>query len=274
MTADPSPPGSDAPLTHSLTLTYHNGSAEHLYQPGITAQKEGGYVVRVAHGRRGTLRIDTQTPSPLNYAHARRIFDGLVAKKIACGYVAETTEVPQLTRRPVCPEPGKPWQVARRLHHPDWCVQELLRGQRLLLCKTPGRLTGVTPAGLLVGVPETVRAAAERTSRTWEIDGVLAGDRFTAFDLPRMDVMNFRTQPYTMRLAGLGVVLGRPDPHLRIAETTEERSAKEAFVQRLRAAGRPGVVVKKLSGVYPCGCPDATDTWLQCLFDDTWPAMN
>ena len=271
-------------MKESLTLSCQTGSAEHLYQPGIQACP-GGYAVIVAHGRRGTaLQTDTKTAVPVSYSHAKRIYDGLVAKKTASGYVPVAgPPIPPMAdplpmgsvapTRPLRPQLIEPGRAARILNEPDWCVQEIFRGRRLLLCKTPERITGVATDGRLVAVPEPVRAAAEKTKFNWLMDGVLVGDTFMAFDLPQLEAMNFRSLPYRLRLSGLRVLLVPPDPHLRIAETVMERVAKAGLVQRLREQQKDGVVLKKLSGTYPCGYPAGQDRWLQCAFTATWPTV-
>lgn len=270
-------------MPRSITLSHQTGSAEHLYQPSIERRADG-YAVVVVHGRRGTtLRRETMTPQAVSYGHARRIYDGLVAKKLASGYgpfpgppVPSAVDPPRigslLPLRPLRPQLIAPGQAGKILHDPAWGLQEVFRGQRLLLRKTEEGLDGVTTTGRVVRLPEPVRRAAAKTAFDWVMDGVLRGAIFTAFDLPQVAAMNLRSQNYEFRLTALGVLLDAGERHLQMVETFIDRPAKTAFLQRLRAGGHDGVVFKQLSGAYPCGCPAGPDRWLQCLFTAAWPA--
>ena len=61
-----------------ITLYFREGSSDKIYQAGIQS-KDGGFVVHVAYGRRGSaLTTGTKTQSPVDYPKAKSIFDKLV----------------------------------------------------------------------------------------------------------------------------------------------------------------------------------------------------
>ena len=70
------------------TLYYKEGSSDKIYQAALE-QRETGYVVTFAYGRRGsTMNAGTKTSSPVAYDAAKSIYDKLVKEKLAKGYSA------------------------------------------------------------------------------------------------------------------------------------------------------------------------------------------
>jgi len=76
-------------------LSFQGGGSDKVYQVELVLNhRNGEFDVNYAYGRRGaTFNTGSKTPNPVSYAKAERIFDKLVASKVAKGYliVSETT---------------------------------------------------------------------------------------------------------------------------------------------------------------------------------------
>ena len=72
--------------TTRVILYYREGSSDKVYQASIEPQGEL-FVVNFAYGRRGsTMNTGTKTPTPVDYATAKKMHDKLVREKVAKGY--------------------------------------------------------------------------------------------------------------------------------------------------------------------------------------------
>jgi predicted DNA-binding WGR domain protein len=70
----------------STTLYFREGGSDKVYTAAIKP-KDDGYVVTFAYGRRGnTLTTGTKTDVPVPLETATRLFDKLIASKVAKGY--------------------------------------------------------------------------------------------------------------------------------------------------------------------------------------------
>ena len=70
----------------SVTLYFRSGSSDKTYQAAIE-EKNGGFVVNFAYGRRGaTLQTGAKTAAPVPFEKAKKIYDKLIAEKTGKGY--------------------------------------------------------------------------------------------------------------------------------------------------------------------------------------------
>jgi bifunctional non-homologous end joining protein LigD len=80
------PMTSTTPTLQSASLYFREGSSDKEYHAAIEPKGEG-YIVTFAYGRRGTtLTTGTKTNYPVSLAEATKVFDKLVASKLAKGY--------------------------------------------------------------------------------------------------------------------------------------------------------------------------------------------
>src|SRR6266436_1104585 len=76
----------ELPKLESVTLYFHEGNSDKVYQCSIEPAGER-FVVNFAYGRRGsTMNTGTKTNVPADYDDAKRIYDKLVKEKLAKGY--------------------------------------------------------------------------------------------------------------------------------------------------------------------------------------------
>src|ERR1041384_8228598 len=118
---------------NQISLYYKEGSSDKIYQVQIE-EKDAGFVVNFAYGRRGsTLNTGTKTSSPVPYDQAKRIFDKLVKEKQAKGYTVGENGTPyQHTNKeqqvsglhPQLLNPIEEQDVRSYITHPEYWAQE------------------------------------------------------------------------------------------------------------------------------------------------------
>ena len=117
----------------SATLYYRDRVSDKVYQASL-AQKNGGWVVNFAFGRRGaTLQTGTKTTKPVPFEKAKAIYDKLVREKTGKGYTPGPDGTPyQYTDNeqratgllPQLLNPIDAVEAARLLNDPAWWMQE------------------------------------------------------------------------------------------------------------------------------------------------------
>ena len=186
----------NTPQTERITLYYHEGSSDKVYQASIEPQGEG-FVVNFAFGRRGsTLNTGTKTQAPVDYDSAKRLYDKLVREKKAKGYTEGPDGTPYLHTNkedritgllPQLLNPIDEREVQRLLQDPAWAAQEKLDGRRVLVRKAGAEIHGINRKGLLIGLPSPIVVGAHKISSDFVLDGECVGDVLYAFDLLEWD---------------------------------------------------------------------------------------
>src|ERR1035441_3657785 len=81
-------------MNQTISLYYREGSSDKVYHANLDP-KGNGWIVNFAFGRRGsTLQTGTKTSEPLAYDKARKIYDKIVAEKMAKGYTPAAAGTP------------------------------------------------------------------------------------------------------------------------------------------------------------------------------------
>ena len=150
--------------------------------------------------------------------------------------------------RPIPPVGIELEHAVQLTRHPDWWLQEYYPGDHMLIRKTTTAVEGIGADGSLAGLPAAVIAAAENFRRTWIIEGICAGETFTAFDLLAVDFLDFSSTPYWLRWGALRELLTPEEEHLQIAETAMRAVGKAQLLERLRSGQKKGFVLKKSVG--------------------------
>ena len=251
-------------VIESVELRYQEGTSDKVYRASIE-RSGSGYAVNFAYGRRGSaLNTGTKTQSPVSYADAQSIYTKLVQSKTAKGYwvyggggaipVADNAGR-DTGLRPQLPNPIGDNEAAALVTIAGWCVQEKYDGRRLLLRKSgDGTVTAANRKGLAVACPEAVAAALAPVPGPLTVDGELVGGRLHAFDLLESPAGDRRGLPYSARLAELeSVFADMSDAAFAVAPTVFGASAKKAFVDALRSAGKEGAVFKDLYAIWTEG---------------------
>ena len=259
----------------STTLYFKEGSSDKNYQAAIE-QKETGYVVNYAYGRRGsTLSTGTKTSSPVSYDVAKGIYDKLVKEKTAKGYTTgedgvaytngsrKATDVrPQLLNAVV--------DADTFLMDDSFFLQEKKDGKRLLIRKQGNDVTGINRRGVECGIPDSIRVAAGSVPHDYLVDGEAVGDTHHVFDLLEVGGSSLRHIPYRERLIKLAQLIAHgKKTGIQWVRTTSGYLAKCRAFERLRDERAEGVVFKRISSPYSPGRPSSGGDHLKFKFVET-----
>jgi len=134
----------------NITLFFKEGSSDKVYQATISP-KDTGFVVNFAYGRRGsTLTTGTKTSTPVSYEDAQRIFNKLVAEKMAKGYSPGMDGTPYAQTENQGRSTGIQCQLLNPvddvepfLRNRNYWMQEKHDGRRLLIQKDGDKIVGI-----------------------------------------------------------------------------------------------------------------------------------
>ncbi len=263
----------------STTLYFREGGSDKIYQAAVEANGDG-YVVNFAYGRRGnTLTTGTKTDVPVPLETANRLFDKLVASKLAKGYKPSDSEaspvpgyvIPDDTGiRPQLLNAVQEKDLEGMIQSPDWVAQEKFDGRRLLIAKIGNTVKGINRNGLRVAVPSAILMSALAIPGSYLLDGEAVGDVFHAFDILEHEDRDLCQLPLSKRLAVLEKLLHKHDRHaIRRIPTATQRWEKEAMFETLRGENREGIVFKRRDAPYTIGRPASGGTALKFKFVTT-----
>ena len=212
----------------------------------------------------------------MSLAEATKVFDKLVASKIAKGYRAlggSFTPSQQTGNegndsgiRCQLLNPVDASELDRLLSGTSHCMQEKHDGRRLMVRKQGNEVTGINRRGLVVAIPEPIRAAVANIPLDVLIDGEAVGDTLHAFDLLEVNGNDLRQRRYLDRHSGLMMVIPPSLPALRWVSTAVDPDDKLEIFEELRQSNREGVVFKDVNAPYSPGRPNSGGTQLKYKF--------
>lgn len=260
----------------SASLHYREGASDKVYQAAIESKGEG-YIVTFAYGRRGnTLNVGTKTDVPLPLETATRVYDKLVASKVAKGYQPDGEAATPYRQsgeegrdsgiRCQLLNPVDECELPRLLGDSQHCLQEKHDGRRLMVRKQGHEITGINRRGLIVAIPESVRLAIEEIPFDVLIDGEAVGDTLHAFDLLEVKGNDIRQRRYMDRFSGLIMVIPPNLPALRWVSTAIDPNDKVEIYEELRQTGSEGVVFKDFEAPFSPGRPNSGGSQLKFKF--------
>jgi bifunctional non-homologous end joining protein LigD len=260
----------------STSLHFKEGASDKVYHAAIEPKGEG-YIVTFAYGRRGnTLTTGTKTDFPLPLATAMKVFERLVASKLAKGYKRDDEAAAPYQQsgdegqdtgiRCQLLNPIEQEDVSRLLTSRTHCLQEKHDGRRLMVRKQGDVITGINRRGLVVAIPESIRLAVARIACDVLIDGEAVGDTLHAFDLLEMKGQDLRQHRYIERHAGLLMVIPSNQPALRWVSTAINPDDKLEIYEELRQSNSEGVVFKEIDAPYSAGRPNSGGSQLKYKF--------
>jgi bifunctional non-homologous end joining protein LigD len=260
----------------STSLHFREGNSDKVYQAAIEP-KGDGYIVTFAYGRRGnTLNTGIKNDTPVPLETATKLFDKLVASKIAKGYQPDGEAVKPYRQSG---EEGRDSgircqllnaidesELSRLLTGRTHCLQEKHDGRRLMVRKQGDTITGINRRGLVVAIPDAIREAFEHIPFDVLIDGEAVGDTLHAFDLLEVKGNCFRHRRYIDRFSGLIMVIPTNIPALRWVSTSIDPNDKVEIYEELRSTNREGVVFKEVDAPYSPGRPNSGGPQLKFKF--------
>jgi bifunctional non-homologous end joining protein LigD len=261
----------------STSLYFRDGPSDKEYHAAIEP-KGDGFIVTFAYGRRdNTLTVGTKTEDPVSLAEATKVFDKLIASKIAKGYQSG------FPGRPFRPSPVQAQgrdsgircqllnaveesELPRLLGDKQHCLQEKHDGRRMLVRKQDYEISGINRRGLIVALPEPIREATSRIPFDVVLDGEAVGETLYIFDLLEVNGNDLRPRGYLHRYSGLLALLDPAYPALRPVSTVVEPADKLKMFETFRQNNREGVVFKDIDAPYSPGRPNTGGTQLKFKF--------
>ena len=138
-----------------------------------------------AFGRRGsTLQTGTKTSEPVAYDKAKKIYDKIVAEKMAKGYTPAAGGTPYVGTENAGKVSGLLPQLLNMigdaelellLNDSAHCGQEKFDGRHIMVRKS-NAVEGANKKGLLIALPLPIQKALEAFIGTFVIDGEAIGD--------------------------------------------------------------------------------------------------
>ena len=237
-----------------ITLYYRQGSSDKIYPASIQPQ-DGGYVVQFHYGRRGSaLQSGHKNPVPVPYDEAKRIYDQLVASKLAKGYTPgedgtpyQGTDKANQATGIHCQllNPVEDDQVEKLLADPSWWLQPKYDGRRLLIDKRGDKITGINRLGLSVALPETLADDAAQCPLDLILDGEWVGETFHAFDALLIEDDEIGGLRYAERyLRLMNLLASFQHRHIQLVQTAFTPRQKAELFDQLKKANAEGVVLQ------------------------------
>ena len=265
-------------MEHS-TLYFRQGSSDKTYQASIEP-KDGGYVVQFSYGRRGSaLQSGTKTQAPVSYDQAKKIYDQLLAGKIAKGYSPGEDGTPyQHTDKAAhatgihCQllNPVEEDQVERLIADPAWWLSEKLDGRRQLIRKQGDTITGINRLGLAVALPQPLVDDAAQCAVDFILDGEAIGDTLHAFDVLFIgdeEIGGLRYGERYLRLMNL--LASFHHRNIQLVATAFTAAQKAVRFRELRDRHAEGVVFRHTDAPYIAGRPASGGANLKHKFVET-----
>lgn len=265
----------------SISLYYKDARSNKEYHAQLQA-KDGGFIVAFQYGPRGgTLTSGVKTAAPVPYEKAKKTYDKLLAEKIGKGYTPGETQsafvgtsleerftgiVPQLLNSIT------ESQAQSLMQDPNWVMQEKYDGHRRLAQKTEQQLLGINRKGLTTRLPQEVAEGLETLGSfaPFIVDGELVGSSYFVFDVLELKGADLRNESVESRLSALEqlreALTAAGVTAVIVTTTARSSDDKRALYERIKTAGREGVVFKQVASTYVAGRPSSGGNQLKLKF--------
>ena len=275
-----------------IVLFCNENGSDKEYRAQVIKEGEG-FVVNFQYGRRGqALKSGTKTSKPVDLQTAQKVYNKLVAEKLAKGYTAPDEVsgslyvkahvdmavgkfLPQL-----CNSVEKD-RLKDLFMSEDWGLQEKMDGERRSIqISREGGVVGLNRRGLVVDLPEFVALTVRELYldvTPCVVDGEIIGDKFYVFDLLLYESDDFEATtptPLSERYSQLQYLheVGNPSCQsvvvvpLVVSSFPGVSDEKEKLFDRVEAEVGEGVVFKRLDSIYRPGRPNSGGDWLKFKF--------
>lgn len=278
-------------LTEEIELRYQDSKSDKVYNVQLE-YTSAGYNVAFQYGRRNSaLQNGRKNNSPLVYASAKKMYDEVVAEKLAKGYQivkqvrsASSAQLPAKTQAPAAKQPSgincqllnpiEEEEVIKFLRDPMYIMQEKMDGRRTMIriksipSKGPGARTieGINRLGQVIAISTEIEQAVYKTGLSNVIlDGELIGDKYYIFDLIGDD---HKDLPYIGRWSLLAALI-KPNNNLKLVRSAQSSSDKSEMFSELEENKAEGVVFKDINAPYSPGRPNSGGPQLKYKFYST-----
>jgi bifunctional non-homologous end joining protein LigD len=252
-------------MKEQISLYYRQGSSDKVYHANLDPQRDG-WIVNFAFGRRGsTLPTGTKTSEPVSYDKAKKIYDKIVAEKMAKGYTPAAGGTPYVGTENAGKVSGLLPQLLNMIGDTE---QEKFDGRHIMVRKSKA-VEGANKKGLLIALPLPIQKALEAFIGAFVIDGEAIGDKLYVFDLLESDGKNLRSRPYKDRYLELMNLVARSPGSggaILLVETAWTPTEKRQMLENLKKKKREGIVFKLVSAPVVVGRPSSGGSQLKYKF--------
>lgn len=132
-----------------------------------------------------------------------------------------------------------------------WCIEQKLDGQRLIVSRADGRITGYGRRRHNIDVPTHIERAFDALTFDVALDGELVRDTFWVFDLLHLGTQDFTDSPYQLRNNLARRVVDRlQSPSIQAITSAQDTERKIALCQWALDNSVEGIMVKDLEAPY------------------------
>ena len=262
------------------SLYYSEGSSDKEYHAEIV-EAAGGNVVNFRYGRRGaSLTSGTKTAAPVDFAHAKMIYDKLVKEKTAKGYTPDVSGAAyQGTERaglksdfsPQLLNPITEEEAMRLIKDDRWAAQEKMDGERRAAHADGGGVFGINRKGLVVPLPQAIadelQSIADNKGAI-RVDGEIIGDILYVFDLHINQGVRMHPEPWSKRMHLASDALSECQ-HIKTLPASLTQRGKLSLWHKVKTAQGEGVVFKRLDSPVTAGRPNSGGDWLKYKFTES-----
>lgn len=269
------------PTPESVALFYKEGSSDKEYRVELRDMGDGTWMTLGFNGRRGgTLKEQKKTPTPVDFATAKKKYDAIVREKTKEGYTTDASGsiyqslpgertfsgfVPQLLN--VIRSEA---DLEALILDSAWWAQEKHDGERRPFRVTEGVVEGINKEGLATSVPMNLVEDLRSLGANVLLDGEALGERYVAFDLLECNGQSLREMPYDKRLEQLEALLaGRAFSGMELVHTARTAQEKRALLTALRDHGAEGAAFKRHDAAYAPGRPASGGSQIKYKFTET-----
>ena len=260
-------------MEESFSLYFQDGSSDKVYHAQLKNAGDNLFKVDIQYGRRGgTPKVDTKTPTPVEYAVAKKAYDKVKKEKMAKGYVeTEGGEIYQdvsaeKTFSGVSPQllnTIKIEDVPYYVQSDEWIMQQKFDGERLLIKKNGENITGINKKGIEIPITKALEAHFLQSKHNFCIDGEIIDGDFHMFDILEYKNKNLRNSKYEERLE---VMYGEKIFAPYTIPTAKKSEDKQALFDQIQINELEGVVFKKVDALYIGGRPASNGSYLKFKF--------
>lgn len=147
----------------------------------------------------------------------------------------------------------------------DWCAQEKMDGDRMIVEMAGGVVTAFSRTGNVVALPACLVGALMLISGSWVADGELVDGRFFAFDLISSDGQSLASFTFKYRFNKLCQIFNSGDL-VSVVPVAWNADDKRGLFNLVKSSGGEGAVFKRVQSQYRSGRPNSGGDQLKFKF--------
>ena len=256
----------------TVHLEYKDDRSDKEYNIFLT-DTQSGFTVDFSYGRTGNpASTGTKTNSPVDKESAEKIFDKLMAEKMAKGYkpsgeAIEFSNLSNKTQTNLLPQllnPISESEAMNLINDDEWVAQEKKDGKRITMQVKDDVATAINRTGFVCGVPKNITDALVEFPDC-VLDGELVGTTLWLWDLQELNGSSMRHEPYWVRYHTLESIFKEwaKSTDIKLVQTANTSLEKQELYLNILNNGKEGIVFKQKNAPYTVGRPNSGGSQLK-----------